>query len=331
MISFTTESISQLAKFSSFDSSKFQNFDFYFIGEQHKKDFEKIEVEFLKKIDLSNAHILFEAPYDVNYSLKKIFDNRDTLSEKLTSLTKNGYKNKLLNYIYTQGVTVNSINLYTSLKSFPKTFLLSFYDSLNISDSSLLKDLNLLRQIGSFCIKPRDMAKSDLFFESFEKNIDLHKEILLDNFNYINGCINTLKARIELYNDTTKNSNSIISNIRENFMFERLKDFVAISNKNKIISFNGILHISLTNSDNYGVVSWESLAFKTKIHFENKKVCSVYILKLESDNFFKHKYSEAFDYLIKQEFESNCTYILDLETTNFERLKKEYQFILIFR
>ena len=77
IISFTKESISQLAKFSSFDSSKIQNFDFYFIGEQHKIDFEKIEVEFLKKIDLSKAHILFEAPYDVNYILKKILiENR---------------------------------------------------------------------------------------------------------------------------------------------------------------------------------------------------------------------------------------------------------------
>lgn len=159
--------------------------------------------------------------------------------------------------------------------------------------------------------------------------------ILGSKYKFINECVQGIKTAVNIYNDTSKNATKACSNYRENYLFENVKRKIDEVNCERYISINGGHHVSLDSNTNHGVYLWKSLALKSKQYYLNRKVCSIYILELNNDEYFKVKFPDAYDYFSKSLMDKTSTYIVDLENTNlentdFEKLKDSYTYIVIF-
>ncbi len=76
---------------------------------------------------------------------------------------------------------------------------------------------------------------------------------------------------------------------------------------------------------------WSPLAYKTKKAFPNKNICSIYLLNIKKDYFFKKDYPDELKYIIKNT-EPNKSYIinLDYKDTPFKNLIGKYTHIVVY-
>ncbi|MBA2610562.1 MAG: hypothetical protein H0U95_01230 [Bacteroidetes bacterium] len=323
---------SQIIELNTVSNSIFEKYNIIFIGEQHNIDSnDRIEALLVSKIKEKDTKVLLELGYDQNYLLNNFFVKKDTLTVNLFS--NNMYGSKLSRVFYNSKITPKAIDVLTK-EDFTKDLVLALY-SKKEEPMEVINNIKEFSEIGMmkspYVIK--NMNKYDRFLEQYAKNRELHMKFLGSDSVAIKEYFEALKATIE--SDCDPNVKGIgFSDFREEFMYKMVKNEIEKSVPVKIISINGSAHICLdpkAQDKRIKNKKWSPLAYKVKTNFPDKKVCSIYLLNIEKDLYFKKDHPEELKY-IQEHTDLNKYYLirLDYKESPFKNLVNMYTYIVVY-
>lgn len=321
-----------------FVKEELSKFDYFFLGETH--DTINVSKSKYLLIDLLfeiKAELLFveEPVYKIDdfFSVLNFLEN-DTSSYAFRLLTYNPehlyyYKLISLRDNKKNRIQIIPIDNFSSSEITSK-YILNCYK--NKKRSSIVRnDLKKIKKIK----KESSENERESIYLSFYDSLLKHKEAHLENIGFENyKKIDLFLKGIKTYNIsyTQDSVNYFQSNEREDFMYENIVNKIKQNDSLKFISFNGHFHIPLNIPDEWvGVKNWESLAFKVKTAYPQKKVCSIYFMNRKDDS-LSDKYFPTEKKLILDNIKDGETYLirLDGENTPFKELSQKFQYIVVW-
>lgn len=316
----------------------FKSYNFYFFGEQHNSSgVGKIQGECLKLLQSSRNIIFTEFPVTYTELFNKyVYQlNVDTSFYKFSFFSKNNEYNQLIRCIYYLN---RKLPLDERIKfipiDVPEINNIEPYDILQYYSSEknifLVKsDLDLISNIRKRESKKKKIKKYEQFYQKFLENKDSHVNCIgLNNYlkidNYLKG--------LDIYKRNLNSFSWYKSSEREDFMFKNMSFEVKSSQDVNFICFNGHFHITLNKPKEWvGIKNWESLAYKIKVEYPQKKVCSIYLMN-RNDDPLSDEYFPTEKKLILENTKPGETYLirLDGENSPFKELSEKFQYIVVW-
>ncbi len=313
-------------------------YDYFFFGETHKT--RGLGENYLKLFKILNNDIntiFIEYPCSYynfinDYFYKQIID---TLSYSF-----NRFANDFQLAILSRGLYINNSNKLLinrkkiipidldELTSIEPNDILQYYNTKDISEE-LLNDLELLKKRNTTKKRKQKEKQYQDFFQVFKNHKTIHiQNIGILNYNKINMFLSGLSISLK----SKKDVSWFKSQERENFMFENIVNEIKQNDSIKFISYNGHFHIPLNIPEEWvGVKNWESLAYKIKVAYPQKKVCSIYLMNRTNDK-LSDQYFSTEKKLIIDNTRADETYLirLDGEGTPFKELSQKFQYIVVW-
>jgi hypothetical protein len=319
----------------------FNNYDYYFIGENHdSKDLSKNKLMVLNLLNNKNnknvyveESVLLTNTYDLVFNILK----EDTINSIFSEMASSNEYSTFLKLLYINIKANDFKNKYNirpidnfSADELDVKKLLRFYSN-NPKSIIIKRDLSELKNINKKTSKEKQLYSYLKFYDKFKENEKFHLNYLgQTKFNELNLVLKGLES----YNESIKEKGELYykSSFRENFMFENIIYDIRKNDSLKFISFNGHFHIPLEiPSEWVGVENWQSLAYKIKIAYPEKKVCSIYLMNKNDDSLSDQYFPEEKKKILSNIKEGEIYLIqLDGEGSPFKELSKKFQYIVVW-
>lgn len=325
--------VAQISDLDSISIDLFKKYDIFFIGEQHNvSSTDSVEALLVSKLVTNKTKVLLEVGYDKN-SVFNTFLKRDTTSGDFRQPV-NSFDNRLLKFLFSSKNKAKAIDV-PQINDFSKELIVKAYFKDKPMPDIVKSDIEEFLKIGA--MRPprttRNMNKYDKFFQHFSKNKRLHNSFLGSDSCAIDEYFDALNASIESACDSKANG-TVFSNLREEFLFKMVRTEIEKDSTKTIISINGSAHIFLDPLAQLKWIKnreWTPLAYKIKITYPNKKICSIYLLSIENDFYFKRDFPEEMKY-IKASTIRGKNYLIPLNDTNlpFKDLANKFTYIIAY-
>ena len=305
----TSCSFGQITILDSSAKKNLNNYDVFFMGEQH--GYNKSEIIESKLIDLlytKSTKVLMEGPYDRNFGFDQVYYEHDTSNYAFDLF--NPSKTNLFRHLYYNRIPLKVIDVVL----FKNWFKYEIEQVLtkSIKNKELKKDLATFGEIGlvTFPHKKKDRKNYFEFIQTYKKKKSLYNTDLGADSSRIEECFMAMEATIliqQKYRDKEKTLNAV----REEFMFDRIAKEIKDVNNSRILSIQGWAHIVLENKLNLAqkAADWTPLAYRIHTSFPEKKICSIIIWNRNDMSGFPFFYPEDARYILKNT-EPGKTYLI---------------------